>query len=93
MAAGVDVAGSQVGRHEFVAGEDVQRQKAVMVVVTVKEPLLLFAVNSVVRGVEVEDQVFGRLLMGSDELIDQHLGDLHQCLAIHAVLEATEGWR
>src|SRR4051812_44613336 len=65
-----------------------------MIIVAVEESLLLLAVHAVVGGVEVEDQVLGRLGMGGDELIDEGLGELDQCLAIDAILESTERrWR
>ena len=60
---GVDVAGPQVGHQQLVAAEDVQRQEAVMIVVAVEEAALLVAVDGVVGGVEVEDQVFGGMRM------------------------------
>ena len=57
---GVDVAGAEVGREQLVAAEDVQRQEAVMIIVAVEEAALLLAVDAVVGGVEVEDQVLRR---------------------------------
>ena len=64
-----------------------------MIVVAVEEAALLLAVHGVVGGVEVEDQVLGRLGMGGDELIDQDLGDADQGLAVDAVLQPAEGRR
>ena len=64
-----------------------------MIVVAVEEAALLLAVDRVVGGVEVEDQVLGRLGMGGDELIDQDLGDADQGRAVDAVLQAAEGRR
>src|SRR6185312_12949534 len=62
-----------------------------IVIISVEESLFLLAVHEVVGGVEVKHQVFGRLGMGSEELIDQYLSDLDQSLMVDAVLEATEG--
>jgi len=42
------------------AAEHVERQVAVAVIVAVKEPAFLMAVQRVVGGVEVEDDLFGR---------------------------------
>ena len=42
-----------------------------MIIIPVEEPLLLVAVDGVIRGVEVEDQVHGRLGVSGDKLIDQ----------------------
>src|SRR6266508_6685952 len=61
-----------------------------MIIIPVEESLLLLAVDGVVGGVEVEDQVLGWPGMGGEELIDQDLGGLDQGLAVDAVLEATE---
>ena len=90
---GVDVAGAEVGREQLVAAEDVERQEAVMIVVAVEEAALLLAVDAVVGGVEVEDQMLRRRRVRGDELIDQDLGDLDQGLAVDAVLQAAEGRR
>ena len=62
-----------------------------MIVVAVEESPLLVAVDGVVGGVEVEDQVLGRLGVSGDELIDQDLGARDQRLAVDAVLQAAEG--
>ena len=64
-----------------------------MIVVAVEEAALLLAVDRVVGGVEVEDQVLGRLGVGGDELVDQDRGDADQGRAIDAVLQAAEGRR
>ena len=64
-----------------------------MIIIPVEEPALLVAVDGVVGGVEVEDQVLGRLGVRGDELIDQDLGDADQRLALDAVLQAAEGRR
>ena len=64
-----------------------------MIIVSVEESALLLAVDAVVGGVEVEDQVLGRVEMRGDELIDQDLGDLDQGLAVDAVLQPAEGRR
>ena len=51
-----------------------------MIIVPVEESLLLVTVDGVIRGVEVEDQVLGRLGVSGDELIDQDLGARDQRL-------------
>ena len=56
-----------------------------------EESLLLVAVDGVIRGVEVEDQVLGRLGVSGEELIDQDLGARDQRRAVDAVFEAAEG--
>ena len=47
----------QLGRQQVPAAEHVQRQVAVAVVVAVEEPALLMAVQRIVGGVEVEDDL------------------------------------
>ena len=45
-----------------------------MIIIPVEESLLLVTVDGVISGVEVEDQVLGRLGVSGEELIDQDLG-------------------
>ena len=51
--------------------EDVEREKAVVVVVAAEMATFLLAVNRIVRGVEIENQFLGRLRKRGDELIEQ----------------------
>jgi hypothetical protein len=78
MQSGIDVAGPQVGTEQVLAAEDVERQEAVVVVVSVEEPVFLVAVDQVVGGVEVEDEFLGCSSVGLDELLDEHLGHGHE---------------
>ena len=64
-----------------------------MIIVSVKEVALLLAVDEIVGGVEVEDQMFRGHRVRGEELIDQDLGDLDQGFAVEAVLQATESGR
>lgn len=69
----------------MVSAKHVQRQKTVVVVVSVKEPAILIAVNFCVGGVEVEHQFSGKFFERTDERIDQS--------SVGAVLEtAKRGW-
>ena len=61
-----------------------------MVIIAVEETAFLLAVDAIIGRVEIEDQVLRRGGVGGDELIDQDLGDLDQCLSIDAVLQAAE---
>ena len=61
-----------------------------MIIMSVKEPSFLLAVNGIVSGVEVEDQMLGRLRMGRDELIDEDFTDANEGLALDAILQPTE---
>jgi hypothetical protein len=56
----VDVRRPELGRQQTPAAKHIERQVVVAVVVAVKEPAFLMAVQRVVGGVEVEDDLFGR---------------------------------
>ena len=58
------------------AAEDVQRQIAIAVIIAVKEAPFLMAVQRVVGGVEVENDLLGRLPMRFQEQIDKQCFDL-----------------
>ncbi len=69
--AGVTIRPPQLCRQEMVAAENVERQIAVAIVVTVEEPPLLTPVQRVVSGVQIKHQTRRRLLMGVEKLIDE----------------------
>ena len=54
----------QLGAQQMLAAEDVQRQIAVIIVVAVEEPPFLVAVQRIVRGIQVQDDLARRLVMG-----------------------------
>jgi hypothetical protein len=53
------------------AAEHVERQIAVAVVVTVEEPAFLAAVERIVGGVEVENDLLGRPSVRLEEQVDE----------------------
>ena len=57
---GVDVRAPQLGREQLAAAEHVQRQLAVAIIVPVNEAALLMAVQGIIRGIEVKNDLFGR---------------------------------
>ncbi len=65
-----------------------QRQKTVMIVIAVEETALLLAVNRVVGGVEVEDQLLGSRRMRGDEALDHGAMRRPRPSAIRRPLEA-----
>ncbi len=73
-----------------MAGEDVQRQEAIVIVVAVEESAFLLAVNGIVRGVEVENDLFGRRIVRGEELLDEDGVESNQRLAADAILQPTE---
>ena len=87
---GPDVRRPQIGHEQARPAGDVQRQEAVVVVVTVEEVLLLVAVDRVVGGVDVEGEFGGRRLERREELVDQDGRDADEVGAGDAVLEPAE---
>ena len=70
----VDPARTQVTHQQVPTAEHVQRQIAVPIVVAVKEPVLLLAVQQRVRGVDIQNQVGPRRhRMRLHELVEQRL--------------------
>ena len=61
----------QLGRQQMPAAEHVERQIAVAVVIAVEEPALLVAVQRIVGGIEVEDDLRRRLRVRIEEQIDE----------------------
>jgi hypothetical protein len=72
----VEIGAPQLGRQQMPAAENVQRQVAIAVVVAVKEPPLLMPVQRVVGGVQVENDLLGRVLVRFHEQSDKQRLDL-----------------
>ncbi len=93
----VDVRGPQVADRKLIATEHIKRQETVVVVIALKETALLVAVNRIVGGVEVEDQLVGRVFARGDEGLHQNLVRGPSHLAVGRVLEPAQrrrtGWR
>ena len=79
--AGVDVRGPELGRQEMAAAEHIQRQVAVAIVIAVEEPAFLMAVQRVVGGVEVEDDLLGRPCVRLEEEVDEQRLDRRRVVA------------
>ena len=69
--AGVDVRRPELGRQQMPAAEHVKRQVAVAIIVAVEEAAFLIAVQRVVRGVEVEDDLLGRPVVRLEQQVDE----------------------
>jgi hypothetical protein len=69
--AGVDFGRAPFGRERMPAARDVKWQIAIAVVKAVEKPFLLTAVQRVVCGVEVENDLPRRTLMGIEEQLDK----------------------
>ena len=66
----VDLARAQVTDQQLVAAKDIQWQKAIVVVITMKEPAFLFAMNDIVSGIKVQNQFLRRFFERGNELLD-----------------------
>src|SRR5205823_14193202 len=73
---GVDVGASLFCRQQMRAAEDVQRQIAVTVVITMKEAAFLMPVQRIVGGVEVENDLLWRVSVRLEKQIDIQRFDL-----------------
>ncbi len=59
MPGAVDLTGAQVTDQKLVAAKDIQWQKTVVVVITVKETAFLIPVYPVIGGIKIQNQLFG----------------------------------
>ncbi len=71
----VDVRAAQLGRQQVPPAEDVERQVAVAVIITMEELALLVAMQRIVGGIEVEDDLFRSLRVSFQEEIDEQAFD------------------
>ena len=67
----VDICRTQFRRQQVIAAEDVERQIAIAVVIAVKEPAFLVAVDRIVGSVQVEDDLRRRRRVSLQEDIDE----------------------
>ena len=90
MLGGVDVGGTQITYQQLVAAEDVQRQKAILVVKAVEEAAFLAAMHRIVGGVEIQNEFRRRRLERGNELFDQKRVQGNRRGAVRPVLEAAQ---
>ena len=55
----------------MIAAKEIQRQKTIIVIKTIEVPALLIAVNRVVGGIDVDDDLFRRLGVGFEKKLDE----------------------
>ncbi len=75
MLGAIDIAGAEVGADELFSTEHVQRQEAVMVIISMKEATNLVAVDRIVGRIKIQGDFLGRCTVRRDELIHKYLGD------------------
>ena len=93
MTGWITVAAAQVADQQMPATEDVQRQEAIVIVITVEEASFLVTVQRGIRGIEVQYQSAGWLVMGFYKLAEQDLMNGNGTLAVSAVLQAAQRGR
>jgi hypothetical protein len=71
MLGSIDLAGSQITHQQLIATKYIPWQKAVVIVIAVEEATFLAAMDRIIRGIEVEDQLIGWLSKGGNELLEQ----------------------
>jgi hypothetical protein len=79
--AAVDVRRPQLGRQKMPAAEHIERQIAGTIIIAVKEPAFLMAVQRIVGRVEVENDLFGRLCVPFEEEVDEQGLDRRRVVA------------
>jgi hypothetical protein len=79
--AGVDVRRPELGRQKMPATEHIQRQVAVAIVIAVKEPAFLIAMQRIVGRVEIENDLFGRPWVRLEEEVDEQGLDRRRVVA------------
>ena len=72
------------------AAEDVERQVAVAIVVAVEEPAFLLAVQRIVGGIQIEDDLLRSLPMRLQEQVDEQRLDRRRVVA-HLVIPRRLG--
>ena len=86
----VDIGRPQIGHQQVVAGEHIQRQEAIAVVIAVEKASLLTTVHRIVGGVDVQHNLFGRPLEGGDEGRGQNLVNRPRPTPFGPILEAAQ---
>ena len=87
----IDLALPQVTDQQLVTAKDIQWQKTVVVVITVKEAAFLVSVYPVVGSVKIQNQLLRCLLKRSDELLDNYFMHLPGSFTVCPVLPAAQG--
>src|SRR5208337_3380475 len=87
---GIDVRAAQLRRQQVPAAEDVERQVAIAVVVAMEELTFLVAMQRIVGGIKVENDLFGRLGVGVQEEIDEQAFD-RRCVVADLVVAGGFG--
>lgn len=76
---GIALGGPQVRHQQLIAAEDIQRQKAIVIIVPMEESADLMAINRIIGRIEFQDQFLrGALPAGGNELFDKDPGHTNE---------------
>src|SRR5690625_3737497 len=70
-AAGIDISPAQPGCQQMITAEDIERQIAVAVIVAVEEAPFLLTADQIVRRIQIEYNLSGRLALAVQEQLDK----------------------
>src|SRR6516225_12197136 len=76
----IDICSSQLRRKQMTSTENVKRQIAITVAVSVKEPPLLFAVHRVIGAIKIKNNLVRCAILRLQEQIDHQLFDRHRIM-------------
>lgn len=93
MLGDVLIAGAQVSHEQLRATKHVQGQETVMVVVAMEKAALLLAVDGVVGGVKIEDQLLERGLEAGQKLHHEHAMEFPRPGPVLGVFHPAQSWR
>jgi hypothetical protein len=89
MFSGVNPGRTQIRNQQLLPAKNIQRQKTIMIVIAVKKATHLVAMNQIIGGVKIKNDLRGRLLMGGDKLFYEDLCHLNQTMTGNAIFQAT----
>ena len=88
------LAAAQLRPEQLVAAEEVEWQETIIVVKTVEVSPFLIAVNAVIGGVNIEDDLFWRGVKRFDEEFDEEFGEGGVFFGCDSIFESGKGgWR
>jgi hypothetical protein len=86
----VYVAGTKIRSQKMIAAKYIQRQKTVMIIITVKKPTHLLPVNRVVCAVKIQNQFFRSTIKGFNKNFHQRRAHIPEHALIRPVLKPAQ---
>jgi hypothetical protein len=78
----IGIRAAQLGRQQVPAAEDVERQVAVAVIITMEEAAFLVAMQWIIGGVQIKNDLFRGLLVGVQEEVNEQAFDRRRVMVI-----------